>query len=531
MSISYQEANNTISPSSGIYGLTGCEAKWGNLGLAYPVRTQQEFRDHFGDYFITPYSNKDLWMQAYDFLKYSTNLYFYRFGYMETTETWNVSDELSATAKSANAHIFINNVAEATDTAGYTKSNAVLSGADYKIYFRANDLIGERYEPTLSATHSLFIASRYPGIMGNDFKISIATDSDNFSTTDVFDDTDPDIDINYSFSELFDRRCTPDEFAIVVHKDYKIYDAQICSLVGTAYNFADNTEFNTIIIKTASTSTLPASVTEEALLFGKNDTEGMSGIASHVSAIGFQKLYNLGVAFFAQGEEAIGDVEDILINMVAEKSDSQMVIFAGEKDVNITGVVKLPPKELSSTDIGKTFIDPVDATTFTLGEYAGDMAGLVVSKLNDKNYSEIISLPDKEFIDIYSVYDYSGTLLETMLTDEYNYIKRKGDKFFLEGNFSDVTDGIRKYLNIRLILLYAELQIESILRNLLFESNVSQSLVGTKIRRVRDSVRKYIKTFDYVLTVDGKNIECDLYIEMNKPYRSLRFDIDYRDSI
>ncbi|HPB34206.1 MAG TPA: hypothetical protein PLW61_05540, partial [Caldisericia bacterium] len=154
--------------------------------------------------------------------------------------TFDMSDDIDGISGSANAHIFVNSVSHADEYQYWKVLNSEDALNPDLIYFRANDLIAEKYNPLFLANQSLFIASKYPGEKGNDFSISIATNEDDFSSTLVFDDSDSNVIENYYFSELFDRRLSDREFAIVVINDYEIVETRICSTNYLDENFADN---------------------------------------------------------------------------------------------------------------------------------------------------------------------------------------------------------------------------------------------------------------------------------------------------
>jgi len=115
------------------------------------------------------------------------------------------------------------------------------------------------------------------------------------------------------------------------------------------------------------------------------------------------------------------------------------------------------------------------------------------------------------------------------LTNRQNIISRKGNKFFLDGNFSDVEDSsLSSYLNIRILLLYVELNVSTYLQSLLFETIIDDKEITTRMDSIKKSVRRFLSEFDYTLDIDKNTITVTLFETINKIYRKLVFEVDYQ---
>lgn len=511
MKIDYREKQMISRVSSGIFGFSGCQAKWGNLGLLTPIDTQQKYIEHFGTPLTT---QEDIWFQSWNFLSYSPNLLFFRFGEMGCQATFDGSDDIDGISGSANAHIFVNSVSHADDYQYWKVLNSDDALNPDLIYFRANDLIAEKYNPLFLANQSLFIASKYPGEKGNDFSISIATNVDDFSSKFVFDDSDSNVIENYYFSELFNRRLSDREFAIVVINDYEIVETRICSTNYLDENFADNEEFETIVIHVNPDVTAKVSSLQDVpLLWGKNDEIVTSDVVAQISQIPLSVTKNIAVMFFSSTHN------DIINELIARKLDSQLLINASVSTLSST--LRLPELEK-----GKWLTNPFTHEVFQCS-YSGDIAGVIVTKLNSNSFSEIFTLPDREFQNLLSAYEYESD--ETRLTNRQNIISRKGNKFFLDGNFSDVEgSSLASYLNIRILLLYVELNVSVYLQSLLFETTVDDKEITTRMDSIKKSVRRFLSEFDYTLDIDKNTITVTLFETINKIYRKLVFEVDYQ---
>lgn len=508
MTISYRQSKKEPKRTTGIYSLSGCQAKWGNICLNTPIQSQQDFLNKFGDYVA---SEKDSWLNVNSFLSYTPNLLFFRFAPLTSSPTFNGSNELTSVTGSSHSHIFVHNLSHAT-THRYWKT---VNGAN--LYFRQNDLVGEQNEPAFDTNQSLFIASKYAGEYGNNFSISMTTNFTNLSATQVFDESDPDVKKNYYFSELVDRNLTNDEFIVVVIKDYEIVESRICSTSYLDENFADNEEFQSIVIKVnPNVSSQVSTIQNEPLLFGVNTSMSDGDILAQIKLIGLSNLTNVVPLFFSELDSTI------ITEIKNRKIPSQVFIVPSASQINDALVV---PQIIE----GKYIEDPITYTT-VISSYSGDIAGLLTQKLNSNSFSEIMTLPEREFQNILSVVEFEDSDLEAKKTLRTNIIERRGTKFFLEGNFSDINDtSLRRYLNIRILLLYVEVLVSIFLKSLIFETTIDTTEISEKMSTIRNSVKKYIPTFNYDIDVSGSVITVTLYETINKPYRTLVFDISYEN--
>ncbi|HPB34207.1 MAG TPA: hypothetical protein PLW61_05545, partial [Caldisericia bacterium] len=278
--------------------------------------------------------------------------------------------------------------------------------------------------------------------------------------------------------------------------------------------FADNEEFETIIIHVNPDVTAKVSTLQDVpLLWGKNDEIITSEVVAQISQIPLSVTKNIAVMFFSSTHD------DIINELATRKLGSQLLINASTSTLSDT--LRLPELEK-----GKWLTNPLTDEVFQCS-YSGDIAGVIVTKLNSNSFSEIFTLPDREFQNLLSVYEYESD--ETRLTNRQNIISRKGNKFFLDGNFSDVEDSsLSSYLNIRILLLYVELNVSTYLQSLLFETIIDDKEITTRMDSIKKSVRRFLSEFDYTLDIDKNTITVTLFETINKIYRKLVFEVDYQ---
>ena len=488
--ITYTQTKNDANNSSALFGLTAIEANWGNMGIPVPVRNQTQLLEQFREYRTDSLYTVDGWLQAFDFLKYSDALYIFRYGKMESTPTFNIDGDLTSVSGSSHAHLFFG-----------TNGNSVWNesnGAD--LFFKPNDFFSEKNIPDFIGFQQLFVASRYPGTFGNKIEISIITNSSDFSTIEIGDSL---------LSDIFDERPNDDEFAFVVSIEGVPKEFRIVSSNRDDANFIENINFKYVICY--FNKQIPEQCIREPLYFGQCDALNWDERVAQIESLNLNPYRNLIVLFSSDTIE------------VAEAWDSikgSRLFFYGSQDPFSNVGIKLLP-----AFYGKTILDPI-SNEYIETSYSGDVAGLVVSKLNQRSYSELIALPEREFQGILSVRSIPDAMVDTGLQARINYIARKGNKFTLQGNFSDIQTGMRKHLNIRILLAYVEKQIELLLNSFLFQTDYEGDL-RSDLNDIKKSVRIFLKTFDITLKIDGKNIDVDIWIETNQPYRTLRFNVDY----
>lgn len=161
------------------FGLTLFHSNWGNLNYPTRVADQDDLEEKFG--YLA--SEKDDWMQAWNFLNYSENLKIFRVGKQSPSETFDVLDDLTSVTGIGNAMTFLNNMNTAITTAT-SVWNSVTNGAS--IYYHLNDIHVPQNEPTLGINQLIFIAAKYPGTLGNDIGLSIVNSDSDLDASYVF---------------------------------------------------------------------------------------------------------------------------------------------------------------------------------------------------------------------------------------------------------------------------------------------------------------------------------------------------------
>ena len=486
-----------------IHSMSAIESNWGNMNFPTPVRSHEELLQFF------PYENSDEWWALYSFLNYSSALMVFRFGVPSVVPTFSVPGSLLSVDGSSNSHLFVNNVSHGSPTRFWNSHD----NGEW-LYLRMNDFSGETGLPEFSTNQSLFIASKYPGEYGDTFSVSIATNLDTLTDTFVWHPEDVNIKTNYSFYELFDRIPNDNEFLVVITKDYEVVESMICSTNENDYNYVENMVFKSVVIHHSGDQETVASCQNVSLAFGVSDVCDEVMKISLVNRMRTSQFMALATIF------SYGMTSALATEINSKKLQHQMVISCSDF---LTENCLLVAEELKKT-IKNPFNDDYISTS-----YMGDIAGVISQKLNGNSFSEIFTLPERTFEGILSIDEADMDQWELLEADRMNYLIRKGSDFFMETNFSDINDGtLRRYLNIRLLLLYTEVRITAWLQKLIFESDINQTEIRTFLNKIKSKVRKHLKSFDFELTIDDKTIVVDLFQQVGVPFRSLRFNVDYQ---
>jgi len=579
MTIRYTQARAEQQLVKNFWGLTAFEGSWGNIGLPTVVRTPEELIEKFGNYMEATehlYSTEPDWMQAYNFLQYTSNLSVFRYASITNTPTFDgVTSDLTSITGSSHAQIFINSTSHSDSTSVWNEIN---NGSN--IYLKLNDFQISRTVPDFATDQLLFVCGKYAGIRGNDLKVSIANSSTDFSSfyvsafdsmlvadassfsvddtitgdtstatavikqiigdTIYYDQTSTtdfsvgegintatttitsltagdDVENNIPFSELFSRRPRSDEFAIVVTLDDKLMEYQIISFDNTQANYIGDVEMNWIGLEWDQnwTSAQISPVCSVALSFGANTSPSIADseiLIKRGLSPTFTKRFVVGF---------VSNYPSTIINLIRSRLAPSCLIFHGDSDVTtISGTVSIKNKVWK--------INPYNDTV-TAYEAVGDVCGAVVRKLQNDDFSESIGVPDQSFESILSVEEFSTADQETFATNRQNIVVRLGNDYKLKGNFSDVSDNsIQGLLNIRLLLLYVQLRLTYFLESKLFSPNGFSSELESELEDIRTAVRKYVRNFDYEYEVDGRTVDIRLFEELGVPIDNLRFSIDYK---
>jgi len=163
--------------------------------------------------------------------------------------------------------------------------------------------------------------------------------------------------------------------------------------------------------------------------------------------------------------------------------------------------------------------------TDVIEEYGitGDVAGVIVNKLNRETFEEVSGQTKSSLKNILSIdeYTYAEKLeLEQAYT---NIIERVGDDYFIHGNYTNETDKslIQSNLNTKLLILYIHKGLKKFFDNIIsrnYERDVLLRLVNDKMIEVTNSVKNYLTDFTYSIDYDdnSKELYINLYEQYNK---------------
>jgi len=163
--------------------------------------------------------------------------------------------------------------------------------------------------------------------------------------------------------------------------------------------------------------------------------------------------------------------------------------------------------------------------TDVIEEYGitGDVAGVLVNKLNRETFEEVSGQTKSSLKNILSIdeYTYAEKLeLEQAYT---NIIERVGDDYFIHGNYTNETDKslIQSNLNTKLLILYIHKGLKKFFDNIIsrnYDRDVLLRLVNDKMIDVTNSVKNYLTDFTYSIDYDdnSKELYINLYEQYNK---------------
>lgn len=169
------------------FGLTFFQSKWGNVNFPTRVSTQEELIKKFGMYYTDDEvelgfpNNKNDWYQAYNFLEYTKNLKIFRVAKQEPEEVW-AGFQLKEVHQIGNANKFLTSIDSALDMPWHQIKNGK------KVFYRLNDWMIEKNIPNFPDNHDqlVFVYAKYPGILGNDLRITVYNHLSNIDEKYVF---------------------------------------------------------------------------------------------------------------------------------------------------------------------------------------------------------------------------------------------------------------------------------------------------------------------------------------------------------
>jgi len=176
--------------------------------------------------------------------------------------------------------------------------------------------------------------------------------------------------------------------------------------------------------------------------------------------------------------------------------------------------------------------------TNTLEEYgvSGDVAGVVIQKLNSREFSEIAGSTNSDIKNIVSINQYTYDEALEKEKDNENIIERLGDKFFIHGNTTNKTDKehMTAYLNIKLLVMYIDKGLSKYFDNMIgsnfSDKRILRRLEG-KMEEISGNVKRYLRDFAYEITYedDKRKIDVDIFQAYNKPIGKIKLNIQQID--
>lgn len=162
----------------------------------------------------------------------------------------------------------------------------------------------------------------------------------------------------------------------------------------------------------------------------------------------------------------------------------------------------------------------------------GDFAGLIVSKLNATEFTEINGRTNGTLKNILAINEYTYDEFLVLEKQSYNTVQRIGNDFFISGNFTQDTDKTKLYtkLNIQLIRIYIEKQLTSYLRRQISRNLNDEKMlfdINKKLNQVVTGVRKFLKDIAFYAELDQvtRTITINLHEQFSTPISILSFSL------
>ena len=162
----------------------------------------------------------------------------------------------------------------------------------------------------------------------------------------------------------------------------------------------------------------------------------------------------------------------------------------------------------------------------------GDFAGLIVSKLNATEFTEINGRTNGTLKNTLAINEYTYDEFLVLEKQSYNTVQRIGNDFFISGNFTQDTDKTKLYtkLNIQLIRIYIEKQLTSYLRRQISRNLNDEKMlfdINKKLNQVVTGVRKFLKDIAFYAELDQvtRTITINLHEQFSTPISILSFSL------
>jgi hypothetical protein len=162
----------------------------------------------------------------------------------------------------------------------------------------------------------------------------------------------------------------------------------------------------------------------------------------------------------------------------------------------------------------------------------GDVAGIIIQKLNSGNFNEFSGKRNSELNNIYNINEYTDAELLVLKQENTNIIKRAGDTFYISGNLTNDPNKEKVYskFNIRIIKLYIHKQLIKYLDNQISKNIDNDKLIKDlefEINKIVEPVKKYLTDFAFEIDVKSKEkkLEIKLFESYNQPITKIIFNV------
>jgi len=172
--------------------------------------------------------------------------------------------------------------------------------------------------------------------------------------------------------------------------------------------------------------------------------------------------------------------------------------------------------------------------TDVITEYgvSGDIAGLLISKMNDGNFYDVIGSNNSSIKNILSIDEFTYDETIELQNNYKNIIQRQGTDYYMYGNTTSETDQTKMLSNFNLMVikLFMEKQIVKFLDTMISENFTDETtldFIDSKMSDIKNSVKKYLRDFDYRIdyNVNSKLIDVIIWESFDKPISKINIDI------
>lgn len=188
---------------------------------------------------------------------------------------------------------------------------------------------------------------------------------------------------------------------------------------------------------------------------------------------------------------------------------------------------------LDSYDLTATFNNiktQRNPKTGDIEEYgvSGDVAGIIVNKLNATTFSEINGRINSTIQNILAINEYTYDEFVDLQEKGINIIGRSGSDYYIQGNeFNHPDSEALAKLNIFLIYLYSVGQLEIFMERIISEETGVETKIRAKLDEIESALANFIQEFTYELTLDGRTITIELFEKLNRPISRMTFLIEF----